>query len=165
MALASSLRLLGFTETEVARRLALFAVTRSAAVETAAWYHVPGRIEVLGKHTDYAGGRSLVCAIEKGFCVRTAARTDRVVRVTSADKRFTATLVIDKKTQLLLEARYPGPSGETIDRFSDYRDVGGVKVAHRRKSEGGGEKTDLTITKVEIDGTVPDTTFDRPAAP
>jgi len=28
---------------------------------------VPGRIEVLGKHTDYAGGRSLVCATERGF--------------------------------------------------------------------------------------------------
>lgn len=30
---------------------------------------VPGRIEVLGKHTDYAGGRSLVAAVEKGFCM------------------------------------------------------------------------------------------------
>jgi galactokinase len=30
---------------------------------------VPGRIEVLGKHTDYAGGRSLVTAVERGFCM------------------------------------------------------------------------------------------------
>ena len=30
-------------------------------------YWVPGRIEVLGKHTDYAGGRSLLCTIERGF--------------------------------------------------------------------------------------------------
>jgi galactokinase len=28
---------------------------------------VPGRIEILGKHTDYAGGHSIVCAINKGF--------------------------------------------------------------------------------------------------
>lgn len=28
---------------------------------------VPGRIEVLGKHTDYAGGSSLLIAIERGF--------------------------------------------------------------------------------------------------
>jgi galactokinase len=27
----------------------------------------PGRIEVLGKHTDYAGGHSLVCAVAHGF--------------------------------------------------------------------------------------------------
>lgn len=29
---------------------------------------VPGRIEVLGKHTDYAGGDSLLCAVSHGFC-------------------------------------------------------------------------------------------------
>lgn len=28
---------------------------------------VSGRIEFLGKHTDYCGGRSIVCAIDKGF--------------------------------------------------------------------------------------------------
>ena len=30
---------------------------------------IPGRIEVLGKHTDYCGGRSIVCAIDRGFHV------------------------------------------------------------------------------------------------
>jgi len=30
-------------------------------------FFVPGRIEVLGKHTDYAGGGSLVCAVPQGF--------------------------------------------------------------------------------------------------
>jgi galactokinase len=42
---------------------------------------VPGRIEVFGKHTDYAGGRSLVIATGRGFVWRVAPRTDRVVRV------------------------------------------------------------------------------------
>ncbi len=45
---------------------------------------VPGRIEVLGKHTDYAGGRSLVCAVEQGFVTVAAARDDGVVRVHDA---------------------------------------------------------------------------------
>ena len=31
------------------------------------FHFVPGRIEVAGKHTDYAGGHSLVCATELGF--------------------------------------------------------------------------------------------------
>ena len=31
-------------------------------------FFVPGRIEVLGKHTDYAGGHSMVAAVEQGFC-------------------------------------------------------------------------------------------------
>lgn len=28
---------------------------------------IPGRIEVIGKHTDYCGGRSIVCAIDRGL--------------------------------------------------------------------------------------------------
>jgi galactokinase len=44
-------------------------------------FYVPGRIEFLGKHTDYAGGRSLICAVDRGFCIVAAARSDRSVRV------------------------------------------------------------------------------------
>lgn len=36
--------------------------------DTLSW-RVPGRIEVLGKHTDYAGGAVLVCAIDRGITV------------------------------------------------------------------------------------------------
>lgn len=42
---------------------------------------VPGRIEVLGKHTDYCGGRSLVCAVERGFAVVVRRREDDQVRL------------------------------------------------------------------------------------
>jgi galactokinase len=45
-------------------------------------YFVPGRLEVLGKHTDYGGGRSLVCAVERGFVVAAAPREDDRVLVT-----------------------------------------------------------------------------------
>jgi len=44
-------------------------------------FAVPGRVEVLGKHTDYAGGRSLVAALEQGFCMVAAPRSDAQVRV------------------------------------------------------------------------------------
>lgn len=44
-------------------------------------FFVPGRIEVLGKHTDYAGGRSLLAAVDRGFVVVAAPRPDGVVRV------------------------------------------------------------------------------------
>jgi galactokinase len=37
---------------------------------------VPGRIEVLGKHVDYAGGRSLLCATEVGFSFEVTPRGD-----------------------------------------------------------------------------------------
>jgi len=42
---------------------------------------VPGRLEVLGKHTDYAGGRSLLAVIERGIAVAVTPREDAVVRV------------------------------------------------------------------------------------
>lgn len=47
-------------------------------------FWVPGRIEFLGKHTDYAGGRSLLCAIERGFCVVAKPRTDHRLRIRDA---------------------------------------------------------------------------------
>jgi galactokinase len=47
------------------------------------WF-VPGRIEVFGKHTDYAGGRSLVAAVPRGFAVVGAARDDRILTVEDA---------------------------------------------------------------------------------
>ena len=44
-------------------------------------FFVPGRIEVLGKHTDYAGGRSIIAATENGFCIVAAQRSDTTVRI------------------------------------------------------------------------------------
>ena len=44
-------------------------------------YFVPGRIEFLGKHTDYAGGRSLVCAVERGITLHATPRTDSRVMI------------------------------------------------------------------------------------
>src|SRR5690606_7084874 len=40
--------------------------TLRGADDVAATFFVPGRIEVLGKHTDYAGGRSLLAAVNRG---------------------------------------------------------------------------------------------------
>jgi galactokinase len=58
-------------------------------------YFVPGRIEVLGKHTDYAGGRSMVAAAERGFCVVVWPRADLQVNVTDAMRGETASFRLD----------------------------------------------------------------------
>ena len=58
-----------------------------AAASDARRLFVPGRLEVLGKHTDYAGGRTLVCAAERGICFAAAPRTDAEVRVVDAASR------------------------------------------------------------------------------
>jgi galactokinase len=63
------------------------------------WWYVPGRIEVLGKHTDYAGGRSLLCAVERGFCLTAVARADDRLRIVD--------VLAGQETQLTLSERLP----------------------------------------------------------
>jgi galactokinase len=60
--------------------------TQQTAAPRAAFF-VPGRIEVLGKHTDYAGGRSLLCAMERGIVVAAVPRDDMLVRFHAAIDR------------------------------------------------------------------------------
>jgi len=57
-------------------------------------FFVPGRIEVLGKHTDYAGGRTMVMAVEKGFCLLAVPRDDANVHIMGDGGQETAEFVI-----------------------------------------------------------------------
>lgn len=58
-----------------------------------ACYRVPGRVELVGKHVDYAGGPSLTCAIEQGLTVRAHPLERPVVRLRS--DRHHGTLELD----------------------------------------------------------------------
>ena len=87
---AAGLRGAGMTPAEADRKAELFeqAETTLASLVSrrggVVRYWVPGRIEFLGKHTDYAGGRSLLCTIERGFCFAAARRSDAVLRICDA---------------------------------------------------------------------------------
>ena len=61
---------------------AVFAVQHGGPPARAWW--LPGRLEVFGKHTDYAGGRSLVGALPRGFVFLAAPRAGRELRVVDA---------------------------------------------------------------------------------
>jgi galactokinase len=63
------------------------------------WF-VPGRIEVLGKHTDYAGGRSLLCTAERGFCVVAAPRPDALVRIHDIVRRKSIELALSPNLRI-----------------------------------------------------------------
>jgi galactokinase len=64
-----------------------------------AWrWHVPGRIEIFGKHTDYAGGASLVATVPRGFTVVAAPRDDRRVRVIDARHEVETVVDVDDPT-------------------------------------------------------------------
>lgn len=56
---------------------------------------VPGRIEVLGKHVDYAGGRSLLCTVERGIVIVARRRDDRQVVLRDARRREVISLSLD----------------------------------------------------------------------
>jgi galactokinase len=47
-------------------------------------YWIPGRLEVFGTHTDYAGGRVLVSALPRGFAFLAAPRPDDQLHVVDA---------------------------------------------------------------------------------
>lgn len=82
----------GLSDAQASVKARLFVEATNALREIGAssdpvfYYFVPGRIEFLGKHTDYCGGRSLICALERGFCVAASAREDNRVRVTDAGR-------------------------------------------------------------------------------
>lgn len=90
----------GMSEVESLRKADLFSRCQNAlqGKESLAFF-VPGRIEVLGKHTDYAGGRSLLCAMERGIAVLATPRTDRGIRVTDAMTGDIRELALDAATE------------------------------------------------------------------
>jgi len=93
--LASALVERGLDRGEHAAAMALFQrvlAVLDATGDAHAWW-VPGRLEVFGKHTDYAGGRTLVCALPRGFALAARPRDDHRVVVT--DARYGETLTID----------------------------------------------------------------------
>lgn len=90
-ALADALVAAGLDPSERPGKAALFtsvletySTLRTGRPEHAWW--VPGRIEIFGKHTDYAGGRTLVCTVPRGFAVVAGAREDETVTVTDAQR-------------------------------------------------------------------------------
>jgi galactokinase len=100
----------GMRRVEAAAKARLFQLTsgfleRWKGRERTNWVrcYVPGRIEVLGKHTDYAGGRSLLCAVERGICAVAALRRDHVIRIADAlreqECQFTALPDLDPRSE------------------------------------------------------------------
>src|SRR5215213_6920971 len=55
------------------------------------WW-VPGRLEVFGKHTDYAGGRTLVCAVPRGLALAATPRRDGWIHIVDARRNESMTL-------------------------------------------------------------------------
>lgn len=83
----------------------------ASAPRSVAWF-VPGRIELLGKHTDYAGGRSLLAAVDVGHTVSATAREDRLLVVRSE--------VADGIVTIDLDHRHARPAEEGDGHWGGY---------------------------------------------
>lgn len=69
--------------------------TRVFSTEAAANYFAPGRINLIGEHTDYNGGHVFPAAISLGTYAAVAPRTDRTLHLYSANFKQEAVRVID----------------------------------------------------------------------
>ncbi|HVK72134.1 MAG TPA: insulinase family protein [Kofleriaceae bacterium] len=85
-----------------------------------------------------------------------------VVEVTSGDGTYSATLYLDPKTKLLVQLAYSDGAVQTLEQYGDYKDVGGIKIAHQRDASGGGESSSLKVLEVELDPAVEASAFARP---
>lgn len=71
-------------------------------------------------------------------------------------------LAFDKQTMLLRRMTYTIADETNVDEFSSYRDIGGIKVAHKRVSTAGGRTTTVELSKVEISPKIDLSIFKRP---
>jgi galactokinase len=89
-------------------------------------FFVPGRVEVLGKHTDYPGGRSLIAAVQQGFVIAARPRDDHRVMVHDVEGGRLASLALDPALpeQADAWARYPATVLRRLARNFPAADTG-----------------------------------------
>lgn len=90
---------------------------------------IPGRIEVLGKHTDYCGGRSIVCAIDRGFHAELREQPDSIVLLENLD--ISERIAIDLNDPKSLPGHWSNYAVEVVRRLGSNfpeRLKNGVKI-------------------------------------
>ena len=81
---------------------------------------VPGRIEVLGKHTDYGGGSSLLTAVDRGFTFRARAIEGDEVVIRADDRDEEVRWRVPRDGRAAVESVYPDPeSRPSWARYAD----------------------------------------------
>lgn len=73
------------------------------------------------------------------------------------------TLSFDKQTMLLRRMSYEISGELNVDEFTDYKDSGGLKIAHKRVSSAGGRITSVELSKVTVNPKIDPAIFKKPA--
>lgn len=96
-------------------------------------FFVAGRIEFLGKHTDYCGGRSLVCAIDNGFYVDFEPRADNQIVLRSLNSNEVVSFTFDEnlKTGEAHWANYPKTVAKRIAQNFQSKKLKGFEMNFR----------------------------------
>ena len=88
-----------------------------------------------------------------------------VIRLNSPFGNLGVSIYIDRKTKLVTRMTYTDQGQTETDDFSDYKDIGGIKVAHKRTQSSPGRLTTLDISKIEFDQKVDSALFKKPEKP
>jgi galactokinase len=95
---------------------ALFASAFGA--DPVSWAHAPGRIEVIGNHTDYNGGTVVGAAIDRGIAVMAAPRQDGCIRLLSREQ---GGQIIETRAETYREADLPGWTAYVLGVVDEFR--------------------------------------------
>jgi galactokinase len=94
---------------------------------------ISGRIEFLGKHTDYCGGQSLVCAIDRGFFVDFEPHNDDFVKLINEDTNEVVEISFDENRLIPKThwAKYPQTVIKRITNNFKSRKLLGAEINFR----------------------------------
>ncbi len=94
---------------------------------------IAGRIEFLGKHTDYCGGRSLVCAVDRGFYVESEINNQNEISLTNQDTKEVFTFPFNQnfKIQENHWIKYPQTVAKRIAQNFKSKNLSGVNINFR----------------------------------
>ena len=123
-------------------------------------YVVPGRVELVGKHVDYGGGRSLTCAVDLAVRAEAAPIPERVLRVGQQGSRDVVSVPIDAAATptRVRWSTYVAAVARRIGRDFPHAGEGGVEVeitSDLPRSAGLSSSTAFTIalTRALVDAT------------
>jgi galactokinase len=158
-ALEERLRSAGLLPEEARRKRELFdaadaglARLGGAATPRGRWF-VPGRLEVLGKRSDEAGGRALLCAVGRGLCVAASPRADARLRIADAGRGLFADAELDgaaEETGSGWEVLAQAVASRMERRFPDLRGADVALASDLPRGAGLASSTALVAALVTV---------------